>query len=146
LSTAYPCRIILPVLTARILPLVLLASALAGCNRNQPVVLCAPLSTATLARVSQKGSGQTRQFDIDNHYQLQALVDFANGRREGFSARRKGLPAPTASATFFNGSQRLLTFSAGANFFSMSCSGYAGVQEANRVQVAEFERLLRQQP
>lgn len=136
----------LPVLTARILPLVLLASALAACNRNQAAVACPPMSTVTLARVSQKGSGQTGQFDIDNHYQLQALVDFANGRRQGFSARRKSLPAPTASATFFNGSQRLLTFSAGANFFSMSCSGYAGVQEANRVQIAEFERLLRQQP
>jgi len=146
LSTAHPCRIILSVPTARILPIVLLAFALAGCNRNQPAVLCAPLSTATLVRVAQKGSGQTRQFDIDNHYQLQSLVEFANGRRQGFSARRKGLPAPIASATFFNGSQRLLTFSAGANFFSMSCSGYTGVQEANRVQIAEFERLLKQQP
>ncbi len=136
---------ILSVRTARILPLALLASALVGCNRNQQAVVCPPLTTATLVRVSQNGSGQPRQFDIDNRYQLHSLVEFANGRREGFSARR-GLPVPTTSATFFNGSQRLLTFSAGANFFSLSCSGYAGVQEANRVQVAEFERLLKPQP
>ncbi len=83
---------------------------------------------------------------INNRYQVQALVDFANGRREGFSARRKGLPPATTSATFYNGSQPLLTFSAGDNFFSLSCTGYAGVQEANRVQVAEFKRLLSQQP
>jgi hypothetical protein len=50
------------------------------------------------------------------------------------------------SAIFYNGSQPLLTFGAGDNFFSLSCSGYAGVQEANRVQIAEFERLLSQQP
>jgi hypothetical protein len=96
--------------------------------------------------VSQDGSAQPRQFDINNRYQLQTLMDFANGRREGFSARRKGLPAPSASATFFDGSQQLLTFGAGDNFFSLSCNGYAGVQEANRVQIAEFERLLSQQP
>lgn len=141
-----PLPYILSVLTARILPLALLASALVGCNRNQQAVVCPPLTTATLVRVSQNGSVQPPQFDIDNRYQIQALVDFANGRRESFSARRRGLPAPHASATFFHGSQRLLTFGAGANFFSLSCSGYTGVQEANRVQIAEFERLLRPQP
>lgn len=131
-------------LTARILPLFLLASTLLGCNRHQQATACAPLTTATLVRVSQNGSAQPRQFDIDNRYQVQALVNFANGRRQGFSARRRGLPAPAAAATFYNGPQQLLTFSAGANFFSLSCSGYAGIQEANRVQIAEFERLLRQ--
>lgn len=83
---------------------------------------------------------------IDNHYQVQALVDFANGRRPDFSARRHGLPAATTSATFFSGSQPLLTFGAGDNFFSLTCSGYTGVQEANRVQISEFERLLDAQP
>lgn len=101
----------------------------------------------TLVRVSQQQSGgPSRQFAIDNKYQVEALVDFANGRRAGFSARRKELPAPTVSATFFHGSQTLLTFGAGANFFSLGCADYAGVQEANRMQIAEFERLLSRQP
>jgi hypothetical protein len=97
-------------------------------------------------QVSQQRSAAPRQFDISSRYQLQALMEFANGRREGFSARRKGLPVAATSAIFYNGSRPLLTFGAGDNFFSLSCSGYAGVQEANRVQIAEFERLLNQQP
>ncbi len=137
---------ILAVLTARLLPALLVILLVAGCNRNQQGVICAPLAAATVVRVSQTGNGPLRQFEIGNRYQVQALMDFANGRRDGFSARRKGLPAPTTSATFYNGSQSLLTFSAGPNFFSLSCSGYAGVQEANRVQIAEFERLLTAQP
>lgn len=131
--------------TAQLLLFISLAAIIPGCNRNQQAVACAPLTAATRVRVSESGS-PSRQFDIGNHFQVQALMDFANGRREGFSARRKGLPAPTTSATFYNGSQPLLTFSAGANFFVLSCSGYAGVQEANRVQIAEFERLLTNQP
>jgi hypothetical protein len=137
---------ILAVLTARLLPFLLVILLVAGCNRNQQGVVCAPVTAATSVRVSQSGSGGSRQFEIGNRYQVQALMDFTNGRRDGFSARRKGLPAPTTSATFYNGSQPLLTFSAGPNFFSLSCSRYAGVQEANRVQIAEFERLLMNQP
>lgn len=145
-SSARSCRIILGVRPASFLLITLLIFSPAGCNRNQPPVLCAPLSAATLVRVSQAESGKPRQSVINNRYQVQALVDFANGRRQGFSARRKGLPPAATSATFYNGSQPLLTFSAGDNFFSLSCTGYAGVQEANRVQIAEFERLLSQQP
>ena len=104
------------------------------------------MSAATAVHVSQMGTGQARHFVIDNRYQVQALVNFANSRRPGFSARRRGLPAPTAAATFFSGSQPLLTFGAGDNFFSLTCTGYAGVQEANRVQISEFERLLDAQP
>lgn len=126
-----------------ITPLILIP---AGCNRNQPPVLCAPLSAVTLVRVSQAENRQPRQSVINNRYRVQSLVDFANGRRQGFSARRKGLPPAATSATFYNGFQPLLTFGAGDNFFSLSCTGYAGVQEANRVQIAEFERLLSQQP
>jgi hypothetical protein len=115
----------------------------AACNRTQQGVACAPLTNVTLVRISQNGSQQS---EMSDRYQVQALVDFANGRRDGFSARRKGLPAATTSATFYHGAQPLLTFAAGANLFSLSCRGYAGVQEANRVQIAEFERLLNQQP
>lgn len=140
------CRIIPRVRTAQFLCITLLFSTFAACNRNQPPVLCAPLSAVTLVRVSQAESGQPRRSVIDNRYQVQALMDFANGRRQGFSARRKGLPQAATSATFYNGSQPLLTFGVGENFFSLSCAGYAGVQEANRVQIAEFERLLSQQP
>jgi hypothetical protein len=104
------------------------------------------MTNVTLVRVSQGGSQQSSSSEISDRYQVQVLVDFANRRREGFSARRKGLPAATTFATFYNGSQPLLTFAAGANFFSLSCPGYAGVQEANRVQIAEFERLLSKQP
>lgn len=136
---------ILAVPTARLLLILPLILVLAGCNRNQPGVVCAPLTTVTLVRVSQSGS-PPHQFEINGRYRIQALVDFANGRREGFSARRNSLPSPTSAAIFFDGSQSLLTFSAGPNFFSLSCSGYAGVQEANRVQIAEFERLLTNQP
>lgn len=136
---------ILAVLTARLLPALLVILLVAGCNRNQQGVICAPLAAATVVRVSQTGNGPLRQFEIGNRYQVQALMDFANGRRDGFSARRS-LPSTNTSATFYNGSQSLLTFSAGPNFFSLSCSGYAGVQEANRVQIAEFERLLTAQP
>ncbi len=131
---------------ASFLLIVLLIFILAGCNRNQPPVLCPPLSAVTLVRVSQTESGQARQSVINHRYQVRVLVDFANRRREGFSARRKGLPPATTSATFYKGSQPLLTFGAGDNFFSLTCSGYAGVQEANRVQIGEFERLLSQQP
>lgn len=131
---------------ARFFCITLLFATLAACNRNQPPVLCAPLSAATLVRVAQEGSRPPRQSVIDNRYQVQALVEFANGRRPGFSARRKGLPPAATSATFYNGSQPLLTFGVGDNFFSLSCTGYAGVQEANRVQIAEFERLLSRQP
>ncbi|MGE5207021.1 MAG: hypothetical protein ACM3PW_15510 [Chlamydiota bacterium] len=100
----------------------------------------------TRVQVSQEGSIAPRQFGITNRYQLEALMDFTNGRREGFSARRKGLPVAATSAVFYNGSQPLLTFGAGDNFFSLTCTGYAGVQEANRVQIAEFERLLNERP
>lgn len=132
--------------TARFFCITLLFSILAACNRNQPPVLCPPLSAVTLVRVSQAESGQPLQSVINNRYRVQALVDFANGRREGFSARRKGLPPAATLATFYNGSRPLLAFGAGDNFFSLSCTGYAGVQEANRVQIAEFKRLLSQQP
>jgi hypothetical protein len=118
----------------------------AGCNRNQQTPICAPITAATVVHVLQVSAGQPHHFVIDNRYQVQALVDFANGRRPDFSARRRGLPAPTAAATFFSGSQPLLTFGAGDNFFSLTCSGYTGVQEANRVQISEFERLLDAQP
>lgn len=104
------------------------------------------MPAATAVHVSQISAGQQRRFVIDNRYQVRALVEFANGRRPGFSARPHGLPAPTASATFFSGTRPLLTFGAGDNFFSLTCSGYAGVQEANRVQISEFERLLDAQP
>ena len=129
--------------TARLLAVIPLLTIFAACNRTQQGVACAPLTNVTLVRVSQNGSQQS---EISDRYQVQALVDFANGRRDGFSARSKGLPAATTSATFYSGSQPLLTFAAGANLFSLSCRGYAGVQEANRVQIAEFERLLNQQP
>ena len=132
--------------TARFLPVLLLITILAACNHNQQWVVCPPLRVVTLVRVSQNESGQSGPSAIDNHYRIQALVEFANGRREGFSPRRNALPAATTSATFYNGSQALLTFAAGANFFSLTCSGYTGVQEANRVQIAEFERLLSRQP
>lgn len=123
-----------------------LIACLAACNRTQPNVACPALNAVTLVQVSQQQAGAARRFAVDNKYQVQELVDFANGRRAGFSARRKGVPAPSVSATFFDGSQALLTFGAGENFFSLACSGYAGVQEANRVQVAEFQRLLNQRP
>lgn len=132
--------------TARLLFLIPLIAVFAGCNHTKPASICAPMSAATAVHVSQTGAGQPRHFVIDNRYQVRALVDFANGRRPGFSARRRELPAPTAAATFFSGSQTLLTFGAGDNFFSLTCSGYAGVQEANRVQISEFERLLDAQP
>lgn len=121
-------------------------AAFAGCNHNQQSAICAPLRTVTAVHVSQSSAGQPRRFVVDNRYQLQALVDFANGRRPDFSARPHGLPTPTASATFFSGTRPLITFGAGDNFFSLTCSGYAGVQEANRVQISEFERLLDAQP
>jgi hypothetical protein len=146
LSRALACRIIRSVRTARLLLLVFPMGIILGCNRNQPAVLCAPLTNVTLVRVSQNQSGQPHQFEIDNRYRLRALMEFANGRREEFSARRKGVPAAITSATFYDGAQPLLTFGAGRNFFSLSCSSYAGVQEANRVQIAEFERLLTNQP
>ena len=126
-----------------ILPLILFSLA---CNRNQQGVICAPLSTVTLVRVSQNGSSKPRQSVIADRYHIQALVHFANGRRHGFSARRTGIPVATTSATFYNGARSLLTFSSGANFFSLRCSGYAGVEEANRVQIAEFQRLVAAQP
>jgi hypothetical protein len=125
---------------------VLLIAFLAACNRNQPNVACPPLNAVTLVQVSQPHAGASRRFAVENKYQVQELVDFANGRRAGFSARRQGVPAPSVSATFFNGAQPLLTFGAGENFFSLTCPGYAGVQEANRVQVAEFQRMLNQRP
>ena len=131
---------------ARFLPVILLIATFAACNRTQQGVSCAPLANVTLIRISESGNTQPRQSEISDPYRIRALVDFANGRRAGFSARRKGLPAATTSATFYHGAQPLLTFAAGANFFSLSCAGYAGVQEANRVQIAEFERLLNQQP
>jgi len=131
-------------LMARLLLFVVLLAVLTCCNRTQQGVVCAPLTGVTGVRVSQNGSVQPRRSVIDDRYRIQMLVDFVNGRRGGFSARRKSLPAANTSATFFNGSQPLLTFSAGANFFSLSCSGYAGVEEANRVQIAEFERLTAQ--
>jgi hypothetical protein len=131
--------------TARLVFLGALVILIGGCNRTPQGTSCAPLTTATVVRVWQNRVGQSRQYEIDNRYRVQALVEFANGRRDGFSARRKGLPAPTTSATFFKGTQPLLTFSSGANFFSLSCSGWQGVQEANRVQIAEFERLVSQQ-
>lgn len=140
---AAPYRIILAVPAARVLAVTLLIATFVACNRTQQGVSCAPLSNVTLVRISRNGS---RQSEIGDPYRIQALVDFANGRRAGFSARRRGLPAATTSATFYHGAQLLLTFAAGANFFSLSCAGYAGVQEANRVQIAEFERLLNQQP
>ncbi|HEY6935763.1 MAG TPA: hypothetical protein VI424_01350 [Terriglobales bacterium] len=130
---------------ARFLPLLLLIANFA-CNRTQQGVSCAPLANVTLIRISESSNTQPRQSEIRDPYRIQALVDFANGRSAGFSARSKGLPAATTSATFYHRSQPLLTFAAGANFFSLSCAGYAGVQEANRVQIAEFERLLNQQP
>lgn len=142
---AVPCRSLISRRMVRLLFVIVLLAAIGACNRNQPGVVCAPLTTATLIRVSESGS-PARQFDISDRYRIQALVDFANGRRQGFSARRKSLPSPTSSAIFYDGSQSLLTFSAGPNFFSLSCSSYAGVQEANRVQIAEFERLLTNQP
>jgi hypothetical protein len=129
--------------TARLLAVVLFIPTFAACNRTQQGVACAPLTSVTRVRVSQNGSQRS---EISDRYQVQALVDFVNRRRDGFSARRKGLPAATTSAIFYHASQPLLTFAAGANFFSMTCSGYAGVQEANRVQIAEFERLLSKQP
>ena len=132
--------------TARLLFLIPLIAVFAGCNRNQQAPICAPITAATVVHVSQVRAGQPNHFVIDNRYQVQALADFANGRRPDFSARRHGLPAPSASATFFRGSQPLLTFGAGDNFFSLTCTGYAGVQEANRVQISEFERLLDAQP
>ena len=140
---AAPYRIILAVPAARVLAVTLLIATFVACNRTQQGVSCAPLSNVTFVRISRNGS---RQSEIGDPYRIQALVDFANGRRAGFSARRRGLPAATTSATFYHGAQLLLTFAAGANFFSLSCAGYAGVQEANRVQIAEFERLLNQQP
>ena len=140
---AAPYRIILAVPAARVLAVTLLIATFAACNRTQQGVSCAPLANVTLVRILRNGS---RQSEIGDPYRIQALVDFANGRRAGFSARRRGLPAATTSATFYHGAQPLLTFAAGANFFSLSCAGYAGVQEANRVQIAEFERLLNQQP
>jgi hypothetical protein len=143
LRAADACRIIFAVSTARLLAVIVLIPFFAACNRTQQGVACAPLTDVTFVRISQNGSGQS---EISGRYQVQALVDFANGRREGFSARREGLPPGTTSATFYHGSQPLLTLAAGANFFSLSCRGYAGVQEANRVQIAEFERLLNQQP
>ncbi|HSB75196.1 MAG TPA: hypothetical protein VLC12_06055 [Terriglobales bacterium] len=117
---------------------------MAACNRTPQGVACAPLTTVTVVRVSQ--SSQPRSVVIDNPYRVHALVDFANGRRQGFSARGNALPTPVTSATFFNGSQQLLTLSAGANFLALSCDGWQGVEEANRVQVAEFQRLLSNQP
>jgi hypothetical protein len=135
---------ILAVPTARLLPALFLISSMAACNRTPQGVACAPLTTVTAVRVSQ--SGQPRSVVIDNPYRVHALVDFANGRRQGFSPRGKALPTPVTSATFFNGSRQLLTLSAGANFFSLSCEGWQGVEEANRVQVAEFQRLLSNQP
>jgi len=143
LRLAAPYRIILAVPAARVLAVTLLIATFAACNRTQQGVSCAPLANVTLVRILRNGS---RQSEIGDPYRIQALVDFANGRRAGFSARRRGLPAATTSATFYHGAQPLLTFAAGANFFSLSCAGYAGVQEANRVQIAEFERLLNQQP
>ena len=140
------CRIMLPVQRARFLLVLLMIIFSAGCNHTQQGISCAPIQTATLIRVTQSGNGPARQYVIDNRYHVQALVDFANGRRDGFSARRRQLPRASASATFFDGSQPLLTFSAGDNFFSLSCKSWQGVQEANRVQIAEFERLLAQQP
>ena len=140
-----PCPSLVFRPVARLCLLIVLLAVGGGCNRNQPGVLCAPLTSVSLVRVSQSGS-QPRQFEINDRYKVQALADFANGRRDGFSARRGSLPSPTSSATFYNGSQALFTFSAGPNFFSLSCNGYAGVQEANRVQIAEFERLLSNQP
>ncbi|HKW66768.1 MAG TPA: hypothetical protein VJP04_05735 [Terriglobales bacterium] len=128
---------------ARVLAVLLLIATFAACNRTQQGISCAPLANVTLVRISRNGS---RQSEIGDPYRIQALVDFANIRRDGFSARRRGLPPATTSATFYHGAQPLLTFAAGANLFSMTCSGYAGVQEANRVQIAEFERLLNQQP
>ncbi len=129
--------------TARLLAVIPLIAIFAACNRAQQGVACGPLTNVTVVRVSQNGS---RQPEINDRYQVQALVDFVNGRRNGSSARRKGLPAATTSATFYHGSQPLLTFAAGANFFSLSCAGYAGIQEANRVQIEEFKRLLNQRP
>lgn len=135
-----------PVPTARLLAVIPLLACFASCNRTQQGVACAPLTAVTSVRIAQNGSGQPHQFVIDNRYQVQGLVDFANGRRGGFSARHAPLPAATTSAAFYNGSQSLITFGAGQNFFSMSCPGYTGVEEANRVQIAEFERLLSEQP
>jgi hypothetical protein len=135
----HACLIIFAVSTARLLVVIVIIPTFAACNRTQQDVACAPLTNVTLVRASQKGSQPS---EISDRYQVQALVNFAKGRRDGFSARRVGLPAATTSATFYHGSQPLLTFAAGANFFSLSCAGYAGVQEANRVQIAEFQRLL----
>jgi hypothetical protein len=132
--------------TARLLAIIPLIATFLACNRTQQGVSCVPLANVTLVRISQSGNKQPQQSEISDPYRIQALVDFANGRREGFSARRKGLPAAASSATFYHGAQPLLTFAAGANFFSLTCNSYAGVQEANRVQIAEFERLLSQQP
>ena len=125
------------------LPVAILLMLIAlGCNRSQPGVSCAPLRGATTVRISQSGG---RQYVIENRYRVQALMNFANGRRAGFSARTT-LPVGITSATFLEGTQPLLTFSAGDNFFSLACDGRQGVQEANRVQIAEFERLAAQQP
>ena len=143
---AAPYRIVLALPAARFLAALLLISTFVACNRTQQGVSCPPLANVTLVRISQSGNQQPQHSEISDPYRTQALVDFANIRRDGFSARRKGLPAATTSATFYHGSQPLLTFAAGANFFSLTCNSYAGVQEANRVQIAEFERLLSQQP
>ena len=132
--------------TARLLAVISPIAMLAACNHTQAGVVCAPLTTVSLVRVWQSKNSSPRQSVIDDRYRIQALVDFANGRREGFSARPKGLPPATATATFYDDSQPLLSFGSGANFFSLTCGGYAGVQEANRVQIAEFQRLLSKQP
>lgn len=129
--------------TPQLLAVILLISTFAACNHTQQGVACAPLTNVTLVRVSQNGSYQS---EISDRYQIQVLVDFINGRRNGFSARRGGLPAATTSATFYHGIQPVLTFAADANFFSLTCRDYTGVQEANRVQTAEFEHLLSKQP
>jgi hypothetical protein len=117
------CLIIFPVYMVRILLLIAFIAICAGCNRTPQGVNCAPLTTATEVRISQPGSEAARHYTIADHYRVRALVKFANGRRDGFSPRRKTLPAPATSATFFQGSQPLLTFSAGANFFSLACAG-----------------------
>jgi hypothetical protein len=132
--------------TARLLALVFFVSIFAACNRTPQGVACAPPANVTLVRILQSSNKQPQRSEISDPSRIQALVDFASSRRDGFSGRRKGLPAATTSATFYSGSQPLFTFAAGANFFSLSCAGYAGVQEANRVQIAEFERMLNQQP
>src|SRR5204863_8389430 len=104
-----------PVCSTRLLLGFAMLASLAACNRGHSPSPCAPLASASEARVTDYTSGQKREYVIKDRYRLRDLVAFVNGRREGFSYR-KALPAASSTATLYEGSKSLVTLGAGPNF------------------------------